>query len=91
VFQAVRICEDDMRKYLTIVMIAGLMGSMAATAAQAAVGQDINAAASALNPVEKAGCLRWGETGYHWYGFCAGPRFLYPHHRVCRHGYCYVR
>jgi ribosomal protein L2 len=89
-FEAVRICEDDMRKYLTIMMIAGLMGSVATTA-QAAVGQDLSAAASALNPIEKAGCYRWGETGYHWYGFCVGPRFLYPHHRVCRHGYCYVR
>ena len=35
-----------------------------------------------------AGCYRLGETGYHWYRFCAGPAFLYPHHRVCRHGYC---
>ena len=42
-----------------------------------------------------AGCYRMGETGYHWYRYCAGPRFLYPHHRVCRwrhgHRYCYYR
>ena len=36
-----------------------------------------------------AGCYRLGETGYHWYRFCAGPAFLYPHHRVCRHGHCW--
>ncbi len=35
------------------------------------------------------GCYRMGETGYHWYGFCAGFDFLYPHHRVCGHGRCW--
>jgi hypothetical protein len=37
-----------------------------------------------------AGCARWGETGYHFYRSCAGPGFLYPHHRRCtsRHGLC---
>jgi hypothetical protein len=39
----------------------------------------------------KAGCYRMGETGYHWYRYCWGPRFIYPHHRVCRHGYCWYR
>ena len=39
----------------------------------------------------QAGCYRLGETGYHWYGFCAGPGFLYPHRRVCRHGNCWYR
>ncbi len=34
----------------------------------------------------QAGCYRVGETGYR---FCAGPYWLYPHHRVCRHGYCW--
>jgi len=24
----------------------------------------------------------------YWYRFCAGPTWLYPHRRVCRHGYC---
>jgi hypothetical protein len=37
------------------------------------------------------GCYRWGETGYHWYDFCLGPSWLYPHQRVCRHGYCWYR
>ncbi len=39
--------------------------------------------------VASAGCARWGETGYHFYRYCAGPRFLYPHHRRCyRSGFC---
>ncbi|HEV3042305.1 MAG TPA: hypothetical protein VGY52_00370 [Roseiarcus sp.] len=49
-------------------------------------------AAAALIPSEaSAGCYRLGETGYHWYSYCFGPRFIYPHHRVCRHGYCWYR
>jgi hypothetical protein len=40
---------------------------------------------------EAAGCYRLGETGYHWYRYCAGPRWLYPHQRVCRHGHCWYR
>ena len=39
----------------------------------------------------EAGCFRMGETGYHWYRYCWGPRWIYPHHRVCRHGYCWYR
>jgi hypothetical protein len=37
----------------------------------------------------EAGCYRLGETGYHWYHFCLGPGFIYPHQRYCRHGYCW--
>jgi hypothetical protein len=37
------------------------------------------------------GCYRWGETGYHWYNFCLGPSWLYPHQRVCHRGYCWYR
>lgn len=45
----------------------------------------------ALSPAS-AGCYRVGVSGYHWYNFCAGPAFLYPHHRVCNHnGYCWYR
>jgi hypothetical protein len=44
----------------------------------------------ALTPAE-AGCYRWGETGYHWYRFCFGPGFIYPHQRVCRNGHCWYR
>ncbi len=48
--------------------------------------------AIALSPtMADAGCYRLGLTGYHWYRFCAGPRFLYPHERVCRHGHCWYR
>ncbi len=39
----------------------------------------------------QAGCYRLGETGYHWYRYCLGPSFIYPHHRVCRHGRCWYR
>jgi hypothetical protein len=46
--------------------------------------------AMALKPAE-AGCYRWGETGYHWYRFCFGPSFIYPHQRVCGHGHCWYR
>ena len=37
----------------------------------------------------QAGCYRLGLSGYHWYGFCAGPRFMYPHGRHCHwhHGH----
>jgi hypothetical protein len=45
----------------------------------------------AISPAS-AGCYRLGLSGYHWYGFCAGPSFIYPHQRVCNHnGYCWYR
>jgi hypothetical protein len=50
--------------------------------------------AAALLPAKAepgSGCYRWGETGYHWYGFCLGPDFLYPHERVCQQGHCWYR
>jgi hypothetical protein len=40
---------------------------------------------------DAAGCYRLGETGYHWYRFCFGPGWLYPHQRVCRRGHCWYR
>ncbi len=43
------------------------------------------------NGRREAGCYRLGETGYHWYRSCFGPRRIYPRHRVCRHGYCWYR
>jgi hypothetical protein len=39
----------------------------------------------------QAGCYRMGLGGYHWYHSCVGPRFMYPHHRICRHGHCWYR
>ena len=44
-----------------------------------------------LPSAAQAGCYRLGETGYHWYRYCFGPYFMYPHHRVCRHGHCWYR
>jgi hypothetical protein len=70
------------------------IGSLLPTAAMAVVGSGMPAAVmvgSTSNVIEKIGCYRLGFTGYHWYGFCAGPRFLYPHRRICRHRYCYYR
>jgi hypothetical protein len=34
------------------------------------------------------GCYRLGETGYHWYDFCLGPDFAYPHHKTCDKNGC---
>jgi hypothetical protein len=45
----------------------------------------------ALPNKAEAGCYRLGETGYHWYRYCVGPRWIYPHRRVCRHGHCWYR
>jgi hypothetical protein len=65
--------------------------TVSATTSHAAMGQSMAAAIDAIDPIEKVGCFRLGETGYHWYRFCFGPTWLYPHHRVCRHGYCWCR
>lgn len=45
----------------------------------------------AAAPNAYAGCYRMGETGYHWYRSCLGFYWFYPHHRICRHGYCWYR
>jgi hypothetical protein len=38
------------------------------------------------------GCFRWGETGNHWYSFCLGPDFFYPHRKTCNSaGWCTFR
>ena len=58
--------------------------TLTALASLAMIG---SAPAQAFN----GGCYRVGLTGYHWYRFCAGPHFLYPHHRVCHNGHCWVR
>lgn len=46
---------------------------------------------SLVSSSAQAGCYRLGETGYHWYRSCLGPYWIYPHHRVCRHGHCWYR
>ena len=58
---------------------------------QAEVGRGIAATIDATAPIEKVGCYRLGETGYHWYRSCFGPSWLYPHRRVCRRGACWYR
>jgi hypothetical protein len=81
-----------MRKLAVVVTAAVLCATaIASTPSRAAVGQNIAAPTEATIPVEKVGCYRLGETGYHWYRFCVGPSWLYPHQRVCRHGACWYR
>jgi hypothetical protein len=55
------------------------------------LGQGVSRAVDVVNPVQSAGCYRWGETGYHWYRSCLGPGWLYPHQRHCRKGVCAYR
>jgi hypothetical protein len=57
----------------------------------AVVAAILGAAALCGSGAAQAGCYRLGETGYHHYGSCIGPSFLYPHHRVCHHGRCWYR
>lgn len=76
---------------LLAVLIAVSTGSLSSTGAKAAVGRSIGTAISAVSPIEMTSCYRLGETGYHWYRFCVGPYWLYPHRRYCHHGYCYYR
>ena len=54
-------------------------------------GQGVGTVVDAVNPIQSAGCYRWGESGYHWYRSCFGPRWLYPHRRYCRTGQCSYR
>jgi hypothetical protein len=49
------------------------------TSAGPAAGQRIAATIDAIDAVEKVLCYRLGETGYHWYCFCLGSAWLYPH------------
>lgn len=76
-----------------IAMAAAVLGIIAvsSTPSHAVVGRNMATAVEAASPVVKVGCYRLGLTGYHWYHFCLGPGWLYPHHRVCRHGYCWYR
>jgi hypothetical protein len=54
-------------------------------------GQGVGSVVDAVNPIQSAGCYRLGESGYHWYRSCFGPRWLYPHRRYCRTGQCSYR
>ena len=59
--------------------------------AMLAVAAAMMSVAAVLPSRAEAGCYRLGETGYHWYRSCWGPNWIYPHHRVCRRGYCWYR
>jgi hypothetical protein len=80
-----------MRKLVVVAAAALCLAAVSSSQSQAAVGQGIAATIDAIDPVEKAGCYRLGETGYHWYRSCFGPSWLYPHRRVCRRGHCWYR
>jgi opacity protein-like surface antigen len=62
-----------------------LLAAAVATLSSAAI---LPASAQITPQGWNSGCYRFGETGYHWYGFCLGPNFAYPHKRVCDHGNC---
>jgi len=85
--------EETMRKLVvTIAILSGLsIGASLMPAEAGTLGQGLGRAADAIDPIQSAGCYRLGETGYHWYRFCAGPRWLYPHRRYCRAGQCVYR
>jgi hypothetical protein len=80
-----------MNRLVVVTAAALCAAAVSSTPSQAAVGQGIAAAVDAINSVEKAGCYRLGETGYHRYRSCIGPTWLYPHQRVCRRGSCWYR
>jgi len=82
-----------MRKLAVAVSLAALVsiGTVASTGSLAAIGGSVDAAIDAAVRIEKAGCFRLGWSGYHWYRYCAGPYWLYPHQRVCRRGFCWYR
>ena len=72
-----------------VLAISSAVSPMPAEAAT--LGQGMNRAVDAVDPVQNAGCYRLGETGYHWYRSCVGPGWLYPHQRHCRKGVCVYR
>ena len=77
-----------MHKLVGVTAVVLCAATVSSTPSPAAVGQSIASAIHAIDAVDKVGCYRLGETGYHWYRFCFGPTWLYPHHRVCQRGYC---
>jgi hypothetical protein len=65
-----------------IILLAAVVATLSATVVLPANAQQISVQGW------NAGCYRFGMTGYHWYDFCLGPNFAYPHKRVCDHGNC---
>src|SRR5215471_17138238 len=62
------------------------MGKSLSLAGTLVAAATLFSALLATSSTAEAGCYRLGETGYHWYRYCLGPYWLYPHRRVCRHG-----
>ena len=85
--------REKIRKVAALAAAVATFGMVAALPASsyAAVAGNLPASVKAATPAEKIGCYRLGEAGYTWYPFCAGPYWLYPHHRVCHHGHCWYR
>lgn len=77
--------------FLTLAVISMACSAVPLSANAYPAGPVGAALATAVNPVEPAGCYRLGLSGYHWYRWCIGPSWLYPHRRICRHGYCWYR
>jgi hypothetical protein len=82
-----------MRKLAAFASAVAVLGVVAvsSTPSHAAVAGNMATAVESTNPLVKVGCYRLGEAGYRWYSACFGPGWLYPHHRVCRNGYCWYR
>jgi hypothetical protein len=75
--------EDIVKRTLIVAAVAAICASaFVPIEANAFVRVDpaAGAAGAPSLAIERAGCYRLGETGYHWYSFCLGPRWLYPHH-----------
>jgi len=93
--------EDTMKKKIrglaaatAVVSVFGAAAVLPVSPSHAAVARGLPAGTQATplpTPAEKIGCYRLGEYGYTWYPFCVGPRWLYPHHRVCRAGHCWYQ
>lgn len=74
---------DIMKRILTVAAVAAICAGAFVPIEGIAFVRVDPAAGVAGAPslaIEKAGCYRLGETGYHWYSFCLGPWWLYPHH-----------
>lgn len=72
-----------MRKLAILVAAAAVVSAFPALA---------QSSSAPLTPAGNHGCFRWGETGDHWYSFCLGPDFFYPHRKTCNSaGWCTFR
>jgi hypothetical protein len=74
-----------------VMAAAGLLPTAAAAMVGAGARPIEMAARSPAYQVDHVGCYRLGLSGYRWYRSCIGPRFMYPHHRICHRHHCYYR